>query len=148
MNLFPLGVTPYLLGGILVGMGTLLVYVFTSYIVGASGILDSMLSCCTSVLDKKFRKQRLLFFAGLISGAFLFALFFEKKMFITSVSPLRLLIGGLFVGFGTRMGRGCTSGHGICGLASLSKTSLINVVIFLGVALIAAQLMMALGVTP
>ena len=64
------------------------------------------------------------------------------------ISYWRLLIGGIFVGFGTRLGRGCTSGHGICGIASLSKSSFINVIIFVTVAIITANIVKILGVIP
>ncbi len=59
----------------------------------------------------------------------------------TSISPERLLIGGLFVGFGARMSNGCTSGHGICGLSSLSGPSALAVLIFMGVAMLTANAM-------
>jgi len=52
------------------------------------------------------------------------------------------------VGIGTRLGKGCTSGHGVCGLGSASATSLVNVVTFLAIAIGTAQLVNALGVTP
>jgi uncharacterized membrane protein YedE/YeeE len=51
-------------------------------------------------------------------------------------TPVWLAIGGLLIGFGTRIGNGCTSGHGICGLARLSKRSLVAVAVFFGVAIL------------
>jgi len=57
-------------------------------------------------------------------------------------------LGGLLVGFGTRLSSGCTSGHGISGLASLSKTSLCAVIVFMGVAVVTANIVQMLGVTP
>jgi hypothetical protein len=52
------------------------------------------------------------------------------------------------VGVGTRIGKGCTAGHGVCGLGSASRTSLVNVVLFVGVAIVTAAVVAALGVTP
>jgi uncharacterized membrane protein YedE/YeeE len=67
----------------------------------------------------------------------------------TAVSPERLLIGGLFVGFGARMSNGCTSGHGICGLSSLSGPSALAVLVFMGVAMLTANaLVWFTGVRP
>ena len=67
----------------------------------------------------------------------------------TDISPERLLIGGLFVGFGARLSNGCTSGHGICGLSSLSGPSALAVLVFMGVAMLTANAMVWLtGVRP
>jgi len=60
----------------------------------------------------------------------------------------RLALGGLLVGFGTRLSEGCTSGHGISGLASLSTTSLSAVVVFMGVAIVTANIVQLMGVLP
>ena len=57
----------------------------------------------------------------------------------TSIEWWRLLLGGVLVGIGARMGGGCTSGHGICGIASLEKVSVVATVIFLSVAIIVAH---------
>jgi uncharacterized membrane protein YedE/YeeE len=59
-----------------------------------------------------------------------------------------LLGGGVLVGIGTRLGKGCTSGHGICGIGSGSRTSIVNVITFMIVAIGTAQLVAALGVVP
>lgn len=67
---------------------------------------------------------------------------------MTSVQWWRLALGGFLVGFGTRLSKGCTSGHGISGLASLSATSLYAVMTFLAVGIITAILVQALGVIP
>lgn len=56
--------------------------------------------------------------------------------------------GGLLVGFGTRLSSGCTSGHGICGVASFSRASLLAVAVFMAVAIVTARVVMLLGVTP
>jgi len=68
--------------------------------------------------------------------------------FLTDVQPWRLFGGGVLVGIGTRLGKGCTAGHGVCGLGSASRTSLVNVALFVGVAIVTAAVVAALGVTP
>jgi uncharacterized membrane protein YedE/YeeE len=67
---------------------------------------------------------------------------------MTDVQPWRLFLGGILVGIGTRIGKGCTSGHGVCGVGSASKTSLVGVLTFLTVAIGTAQVVAALGVSP
>jgi uncharacterized membrane protein YedE/YeeE len=64
------------------------------------------------------------------------------------VQPWRLFLGGTLVGVGTRVGKGCTSGHGICGVGSASRTSLVGVATFMIVAIGTANIVAALGVTP
>lgn len=60
----------------------------------------------------------------------------------------RLALGGLLVGFGTRLSGGCTSGHGISGLGSLSLTSLSAVIVFMGIAIVTANVVQIIGVLP
>jgi len=68
---------------------------------------------------------RLLFVAGLILGGAVYAIASGDLEVITQASPVMSVIAGLLVGFGTRMGSGCTSGHGICGIARFSQRSLV-----------------------
>ncbi|ADJ13986.1 YeeE/YedE family protein [Halalkalicoccus jeotgali] len=153
-DLFPRGVLPYLLGGLLVGLGTAVIYLATGIIAGASTFLDSTLSYVSSV--ERFnrfkyvtsRGWRLVFTAGIVSGAAVYVLVSGSGVWTTDVQWWRLLGGGVLVGVGTRLGKGCTSGHGVCGVGSLSNTSLVNVATFLGFAVGTAQLVQALGVAP
>jgi len=69
-------------------------------------------------------------------------------LWLTDVQPWRLFVGGIFVGIGTRIGKGCTSGHSVCGVGSASKTSIVGVVTFLTVAIGTGQIVAALGVSP
>ena len=71
-----------------------------------------------------------------------------EGFFTTSVEWWRLAIGGILVGFGTRLSKGCTSGHGISGLASLSSTSLVAVITFISVGILTALVVQRLGVLP
>jgi uncharacterized membrane protein YedE/YeeE len=79
---------------------------------------------------------------GLVAGAALWWwLLGPEGAATTEITPLRLAIGGVLVGFGARLSNGCTSGHGICGLSSLSRPSLAAVLLFMAVAIITANIM-------
>jgi uncharacterized membrane protein YedE/YeeE len=153
-TLFPNGFAHYLLGGILIGLGTALIYTLTSISAGASTFLESTLSYVSDL--PRFnrpsylasRDWRVVFTAGIVLGALAYTLTLGDGLWTTDVQPWRLFIGGLFVGVGTRLGKGCTSGHGVCGVGSRSRTSLVNVATFLLVAIGTAQLVQALGVSP
>lgn len=153
-DLFPNGVTRYLVGGVLVGLGVVVIYAGTGILVGASTFLETTLSY-VSKLPRFHRQQyvdsrdwRVVFTVGIVAGAAVYALAFQEGAWVTAVQPWRLLLGGVLVGIGTRLGKGCTSGHGICGVGSVSETSLVNVATFVAVAVGTAQLVAALGVVP
>jgi hypothetical protein len=154
LELFPNGVVPYLLGGILIGLGTAFIYVLTGIPAGASTFLESTLSYVSDIPRFNRRKYitsrdwRVVFTAGIVLGALGYTLAFGDGFWTTDVDAWRLLGGGLLVGVGTRLGKGCTSGNGICGVGSRSTTSIVNVVTFMLVAIGTAQLVAALGVTP
>lgn len=153
-ELFPRGVVPYLVGGLFVGLGVAIIYVATGITAGASTFLESTLSYVSDV--PRFnrlkyigsRDWRLVFTAGIVSGAAVYAVIYQGTIWTTDVQWWRLLAGGVLVGVGTRVGKGCTSGHGVCGTGSLSSTSLINVATFLAVAIGIAQLVQLVGVAP
>jgi uncharacterized membrane protein YedE/YeeE len=155
-DLFPNGVTHYALGGMLIGLGAVIIYAGTGIIAGASTFLESTLSYVSDVprfnQGKYLRSRdwRLVFTAGIVLGAATYTLTLGGGLgsWTTEVSPLRLFVGGTLVGVGTRLGKGCTSGHGVCGVGSVSQTSLVNVVTFMLVAIGTAQIVAALGVTP
>jgi uncharacterized membrane protein YedE/YeeE len=151
-ELFPNGISRYAIGGLLVGLGVLIIYVGTGISAGASTFLESTLSYVSG--QSRFQRYvasrdwRLVFTLGIILGAGIYALVYQGGAWTTDVQPWRLLLGGVFVGIGTRIGKGCTSGHGVCGVGSASKTSIVGVVTFLTVAIGTAQLVAALGVSP
>jgi uncharacterized membrane protein YedE/YeeE len=68
--------------------------------------------------------------AGLITVPFIYGLFVQPKIELNA-SPLMMMVAGLLVGFGTRLGSGCTSGHGICGMSRLSKRSIVATMSFM-----------------
>ena len=153
--MFPLGIEPYLIGGALIGVGVSLIYIATGLHATQSSFFTTTLSWFSK--RKHFQKERnlqernwRLFLAiGLIIGALIHTLTLSPTGFwVTSVQIWRLALGGLLVGFGTRLSEGCTSGHGISGLASLSATSLAAVAVFMGVAIVTASLVQFIGVLP
>mgnify|MGYP000120140126 CR=1 FL=1 len=153
-SLFPNGILHYFAGGLLIGLGVTFIYVLTGLTPGASTVLESSWSYVSDrasfnrpgMVDS--RGWRLVFTAGIVSGAVLYTLLSGGGAWTTDVQLWRLGIGGFLVGLGTRLGKGCTSGHGICGVGSRSETSFVNVAVFLLFAIGTATLVAALGVTP
>ena len=173
-ELFPNGIGRYAVGGLLVGLGAAVIYAGTGIAAGASTFLESTLSYVSD--QPRFKRYvssrdwRLVFTAGIVLGAAAFALTFQSgavtsplyqpdttghlqeiggvTVWLTDVQPWRLFLGGILVGIGTRIGKGCTSGHGVCGVGSASKTSIVGVATFLLVAILTAQVVAALGVSP
>jgi hypothetical protein len=153
-GLLPNGWVHYAAGGVLIGLGTSLIYLSTGIIAGASTFLESTLSYVSDL--PRFnrptylasRDWRVVFTLGIVGGAAAYSLATGEFGWTTEVDAWRLLFGGILVGVGTRLGKGCTSGHGICGVGSRSPTSIANVVTFMAVAIGTAQVVQALGVTP
>jgi hypothetical protein len=158
-TLFPNGIYRYAVGGALVGAATALIYFGTGIAAGASTFLESTLSYVSD--QQRFqqyrpsRDWRVVFTIGIIGGAAVYALIYQGEpwsltgsAWVTEIQPWRLFFGGILVGIGTRIGKGCTSGHGICGVGSVSRTSLVGVVTFLIVAIVTANLVAAAGVSP
>jgi uncharacterized membrane protein YedE/YeeE len=151
-GLFPEGISRYAVGGLFVGLGVAVIYLGTGIIAGASTFLESTLSYVS--VQSRFQRYRydrdwrFVFVAGILAGAAVYAVVWQGGAWTTDVQWWRLLLGGVLVGVGTRIGKGCTSGHGVCGVGSASKTSIVGVVTFLAVAIGTAQLVTALGVSP
>jgi uncharacterized membrane protein YedE/YeeE len=145
--LFPFGWQHYLLGGALIGAGVSLLFLFTGLIGGMSTVFSSSWSF---VVQRPFFQQarltdsrawRLVYALGLVLGAFIWWLAFsDGSPGSTEVPAWQLLTGGVLVGYGARLGNGCTSGHGICGLGSLQWPSLGAVLTFMGTAFLSANL--------
>jgi uncharacterized protein len=114
-------------GGVLIGLAAVLLLAVNGRVAGVSGILGGLLTSRSGAE----RSWRLLFVTGLIAGAALYRLFYGPlPIQIQSTAPV-LLAAGALVGWGTRLGSGCTSGHGVCGLARLSPRSLLATVTFM-----------------
>ena len=131
--------TPFasLLGGALIGVAAVMLMLFLGRIAGISGIIRGLFS-----IDFSEVWWRLAFLAGLIAAPFLL----RKATgvlpeFAVTGNPELLVVGGLLVGFGTSLGSGCTSGHGVCGIARISKRSLVATAVFMVCAIITVFIM-------
>jgi uncharacterized protein len=121
-----------LIGGILIGLASLLATVLSGKIPGISGVFGRLLVPTTP--DKKWR---FLFLLGLIGGAALSFLLWDSAAIFRPMRPLAVMAAaGLIVGFGTRLGGGCTSGHGVCGVGTGAKDSIAATLIFVVVAMV------------
>jgi uncharacterized membrane protein YedE/YeeE len=150
--IFPNGELHYLAGGLLIGAGVGVLFVFTGLIGGASTVFSSSWSY---LVKRPFFQQarfvdsrdwRLVYAAGMMLGALLWWLVLGPYTGVQTTVPWwQLLAGGAIAGFGARLANGCTSGHGICGLASLQMPSLLAVLIFLATAMVSARLVLAIG---
>lgn len=149
---FPNGIARYAIGGLLVGLGTVVIYLGTGIATGASTFLESTLSYVSGRSPFQqygaSRDWRVVFTLGIVIGAAVYGVLWQGSVWTTEVQAWRLLVGGLFVGIGTRIGKGCTSGHGVCGVGSASRTSIVGVITFLTVAIATALVAQAFGVSP
>jgi len=120
------------IGGALIGLSAALLMLTTGRIAGISGIVGGLIGW-----DVPDRDWRIAFIVGLIlaplSGSVVGYAVAEPQM---PASWAVIVIAGLLVGFGTRLGGGCTSGHGICGVARLSPRSLVATAVFMAVAVV------------
>jgi uncharacterized membrane protein YedE/YeeE len=151
-DFFPLGWSHYLLGGLIIGLGVSLMFVCQGRVVGMSSVFSSTLSWFSHLNHFQqeaylnTRTWRLLCALGLVLGAALWWVWLGPVEGVhTQISTWRLLLGGILVGYGSRLSNGCTSGHGICGLSSLSIPSLVAVLVFMGVAIATALVLSAMG---
>jgi uncharacterized membrane protein YedE/YeeE len=116
-----------LVGGMLIGLSASLLLLFDGKIAGISGIVGGLLSPA-----KQDTLWRAVFVGGLLAGGLLSRLFAPQVFDIgLSRSAGALALAGVLVGFGTRLGNGCTSGHGVCGLSRFSPRSLIATLTFM-----------------
>jgi len=150
-TLFPLGLSHYFFGGLLIGLGVSLLFVLTGLVGGASSVYSAVWSYFSKdsffqqEQHTKTRQWRLVYAAGLFLGALIWLSLPGTEITITTISWEQLAIGGFLAGFGARLGNGCTSGHGICGMASLSVPSTLAVLVFLSAGIVTAQLIASLG---
>jgi uncharacterized membrane protein YedE/YeeE len=113
-------------GGLIIGLAVVLFFVLNGRLIGISGIASNFLT------SKNNRMDNLLFLIGLIIGPIIYKLITQDEINISiSNSLLLLAIAGLLVGVGTRIGGGCTSGHGISGIGRFSLRSIVATVTFM-----------------
>ena len=114
-----------LIGGLIIGFASILLMMSTGRIAGISGILF------TSMKSPASNLWAVLFVIGLILGAAVYHLSTGAQIPTFSASKELVILAGLLVGFGVKLGSGCTSGHGICGIGRLSARSVIATVTFM-----------------
>ena len=126
--------TPWasLAGGLLIALATALYLFGNGRIAGIAGILASPLRALLTGSSLRPEFNRLLFVMGLMLAPWCWRLFAPWPAASVDVDSLGLIVAGLLVGVGVRMGNGCTSGHGVCGLSRFSLRSLVNVLAFMG----------------
>jgi uncharacterized membrane protein YedE/YeeE len=126
--------TPWhaLAGGLLIGLASALFVLGNGRVAGIAGIVASPLRALTGGRSLAPERTRLLFLLGLVAAPWAWQLYAPLPAGPVDVGTLALLAAGLLVGIGVRMGNGCTSGHGVCGLSRLSLRSLVNVLAFMG----------------
>lgn len=121
------------LGGALIGLSAVFLMLTLGRISGISGITSSLLSPSLTKKDL----WRGAFLMGLLAGPLVYLALGRTAPELNIESNFAyLIVGGLLVGFGASMGSGCTSGHGVCGIARVSPRSLVATVVFLSTAII------------
>ncbi len=120
-----------LAGGILIGLSASLLLLANGRIAGISGITGSLIALKLPAAWT----ESLVFLAGLVAAPALYALLIAPPAITITGSLPVLIAGGVLVGIGSRLGSGCTSGHGVCGMSRLSKRSILATLTFMGVAI-------------
>ncbi len=149
--LFPLGWAHYLAGGLLIGLGVSWLFASTGLIGGMSSVYSALWSWVDRSAffqQPRFtgsRVWRVVYAAGLVLGALIWWLAAGRPEPPAALPLWQLLAGGFIAGFGARLSNGCTSGHGICGMASLQLPSVAAVIIFLATGMLTAQVIKTLG---
>ena len=138
-------------GGLAIGVGVAMLFVTTGRLGGASSVFSATWSWFSRLPFfqqsslRNSRNWRAIYAFGMLLGGVVYVLA-GLPVEGSDIATWRLVLGGLLIGFGARLGGGCTSGHGICGMASLSVGSMWMVAVFLSTAIVTALLMNALGV--
>ena len=131
MNIINFTPVTALSGGLLIGLSVALFFILNGRMIGISGIASNF------IVSKDNRIENFLFLIGLILGPIIYSFTTNKEINISiSNSLYLLLIGGILVGFGTRLSNGCTSGHGISGISRFSLRSIIATITFMIVGII------------
>ena len=125
MNIINFTPVSAFVGGSLIGFAAFLFFVFNGRIAGVSSIASD------SIIKNENRFDNILFLSGLIIGPIMYSLSGKEiESFLTNSFPL-LIAGGFLVGFGTKIGNGCTSGHGVCGISRFSIRSIVATIAFI-----------------
>ncbi len=133
-----------LLGGSLIGLSVSLMLLWNGRVTGISGIINGVLTPIRG--DTEWRWY---FIGGLLLGGFGMNLW-DPSVFYGQLETdtWTVVLAGLLVGFGTILGSGCTSGHGVCGISRLSPRSLVATLVFIAAGVLAVTVLRSLGVLP
>ena len=123
------------LGGALLGLSAVGYLYVHGKIAGISGLVGQLFS-----VNQLLQRPAFWFLLGLFTVPFIYGIFVQPEITVKA-SPWMLIIAGLLVGFGTRLGSGCTSGHGICGISRLSKRSIAATALFMASGMITVFVM-------
>lgn len=134
-----------LLGGALIGLAAALLWLGIGRISGMTGVLSSLFMLTRP--QQQRRSWSLWFLLGLVLAWPIFQLLGGDSPIHITRNPLLLAAAGLIVGFGTYVGNGCTSGHGVCGMGRLSVRSMVATVTFIAAGMVTVAVMNALGVS-
>jgi uncharacterized membrane protein YedE/YeeE len=131
-----------LLGGLIIGLAVAILYLMRGNYTGISGIYFNVIS-----VNKSGFLWRFLFIKGLIIGPVILSFFsFTDLGFeMPNTNPIIVILGGLLVGYGTQLGSGCTSGHGVCGIGRLSIRSIVGTCVFVGAGVVTVFITRSLG---
>ncbi|APG61552.1 hypothetical protein LPB140_00355 [Sphingorhabdus lutea] len=133
------------IGGLAIGLAAAIMLLALGRIAGVSGLAARAVNIADGGAP---RGIAIIFIIGLPLGAYVTSLFMGAIETNYPESLLMLIIGGLCVGYGTRLGSGCTSGHGVCGMSRLSPRSLIATIIFMLCGMIIVAAMRYFGLIP
>ena len=128
-------ITMAIVGGTLIGLAAVWMYLSLGRVAGISGIAAQALKAPGQAV------WAVLFVIGLGAGGWLARLTIDIEAPALDLGLPYLIAGGLIVGFGTRLGSGCTSGHGVCGIARFSKRSMVATVTFVAIGMVTASLL-------
>eukprot|EP00578_Thalassiosira_sp_NH16_P017667 CAMPEP_0181120114 /NCGR_PEP_ID=MMETSP1071-20121207/23972_1 /TAXON_ID=35127 /ORGANISM="Thalassiosira sp., Strain NH16" /LENGTH=386 /DNA_ID=CAMNT_0023204725 /DNA_START=17 /DNA_END=1177 /DNA_ORIENTATION=+ len=139
---------PGLIGGSLIGLSAATLLLFNGDVLGASGLMSSFAVAPVRTMTEQSQQWKLAFFAAFCLTTRVYVTMIDKDALkderlgyssgLPIVSPLGFILGGFCVGFGTRLGNGCTTGHGICGMARMSTRSIVAVLCFMATGMISA----------
>ena len=133
---------PSFIGGLLIGMAVILFFISNGRLAGVSGIVHN------SLTTSQNRAVNLLFLFGLILGPIIFMTFTQSRIPFSMTTSIPIIIfGGLLVGIGTKIGSGCTSGHGVCGISRFSIRSIVATVLFIFAAMMTVFIFKLIGLS-
>jgi uncharacterized membrane protein YedE/YeeE len=142
MNIINFTPIESLLGGLIIGLAVAILYLMRGNYTGISGIYYNVIS-----VNKSGFLWRFLFITGLIIGPVLLSFFSYTDLGfeMPNTTPIIVILGGLLVGYGTQLGSGCTSGHGVCGIGRLSIRSIVGTCVFVGAGVVTVLITRSLG---